>query len=281
MLTLLLSLTAAAQDCEDPVTPADIVAKTDDAQLAWATLDEDGFIEIVDALPGQIACLDAALAPNQAAAVHRMMALRSFLAEDDFGTMQSVRAATRADPGYTLSDRIAPEGGKLWRDYNEAAKKTSVSTTDLDLPKGWTSWVDGAETDQRAQALPAIVQVGSAPDDVQWTTLAGAGKPVVVPDLGRVPDVGGVADLDGPSKPAKPPKPPKEGSGSGKALWIAAGSTGAVAAGLFGASAGLRSSFDSNPTKGKYTAVNGTFLGSVGMAAVTGGLVTAALVSKR
>jgi len=72
------------------------------------------------------------------------------------------------------------------------------------------------------------------------------------------------------------PKTPRSGGKSG-ALWGAAAGTGAAAAGLFAVSAATRSSFESNPTKGKYNTVNGTFLGSVGLGTVAGALVVAAL----
>jgi hypothetical protein len=273
MLALLLSLTAVAADCPSPVTPAEVAARTDDAQLAWATLDEDGFIEIVDALPAQIGCLDGVLDPAQAAAAHRMLALRAFLSDDEAATRASVQAATLADPGYRLSDRIAPEGGKLWRLYDEASKQAAPKTRALDLPDGWTTWVDGAQTADRAQGLPAVVQIGASADDLRWTGLVPYDGTLSLPDLGRGP--GGATDLDA------PPPPSAKARSSNTPLWVAAGTSGAVAAGLFGASAGLRGSFDNDPSKGKYTAVNATFLGSMGMTALTGGLVTAALVRKR
>ena len=186
------------------------------------------------------------------------------------------QAASLAEPAYRLSDRIAPEGGKLWRLFDSASSATAPSSRGLDVPSGWTTWVDGSETRQRASGLPAIVQVGSAADDVHWSGLLGSGDSLALPDLGPAPAGGATADLDDPPPPPKPSR-----SGSSTPMWVAAGTSGAVAAGLFGASAGLRSSFDNDPSKGKYTAVNATFIGSVGMAAVTGGLVTAALVRKR
>ena len=54
-----------------------------------------------------------------------------------------------------------------------------------------------------------------------------------------------------------------------------------MAAGLFGTSAILRTRYDATPSQGLHDATNGTFIASTGLAAVTGGLLAAAVVKGR
>jgi hypothetical protein len=273
MLTLLLTVAAQAAPCDAPVSPASLAAQADEATLAWATLDEDGFVEALDALDAGLPCLEAPLGPDQAAAVHRMHGLRAFLEDDSDAARASFRAAALADPGYELSDRVAPEGGKLWRLITEAAAADGEAGRPLSLLDGGQVWVDGVVGGARAEDRPAVVQVG-ADRSVVWSRLLGPGEAFA-------PPAAALATL--PSRPAAavaPPKAPRAKKGLDP-MWIAAGGAAAASAGLFGASAGLRGQFDAAPSRSLHSATNGTFVGSVGMAAVTGGLVTAALVRSR
>ena len=54
MLTLLLSSIALAAPCDQPVSPAQLGARVDDAMLSWATLDEDGFATIAEQVKADV-----------------------------------------------------------------------------------------------------------------------------------------------------------------------------------------------------------------------------------
>lgn len=283
MLFLLLPFLGHAAECPQPIEPTALAAKVDDALLTWATMDEEGFAIAADAIAEDVACLDEPLSPEQAAAVHRVQGLRAFLDGNVDGASGAFQAAAIAEPGYRLSERLAPEGGKLWRLYQEAADKRPPLVYPMRVPSGFRSWVDGKVADRKAEELPAIVQVGDR--DVQWSAYVVAGQTPDIPDLGRpsggldpvplepvpkepLPD-DGVVDLDGPG-----PKAP--GNGPDPVAMAAVG-TGVVAAGLFATSAVVRSGFDDAPTRGKYNTINGAFIGSMGMTAVTGALFGVAI----
>lgn len=279
-MLILLATFGYAADCVEPVSASEVATRVDDALLTWATMDEDGFKEALDGLEVVLPCVDEPLKPAQAAAVHRVMGLRSFIDGDTEGATASFRSAAVAEPGYKLSERLAPEGGKLWTLYNDAADQRAPIVYAMPLPKGYRSWVDGEQSDRRANEIPAIVQVGpaaDAKDSIVWTGLVDANEEFRLPELEALPDGGDPSPLkpDKQPKAAKTPKKPK-GGGNG-ALWGAAAGTGVAAGGLFAASAAMRSGFNNDPTKGKYNAVNGTYLASVGLGAVAGGLVIAAI----
>lgn len=278
MLLLLLSILAGAAPCPAPTQPPAVGAQVDDALMAWATLDEEGFSATAAALRDTLACLDAPLTPSQAAGAHRVLGLAAFLDGDETAALASFQAAALAEPGYTPTDRVAPEGGRLARLFAQAAKTAAPKREAIAVPAPFRVWVDGATTADRAPSLPAIVQVGSDGAPLRFSGWVPAGSPVPLPELG-----GGAAPADAPpiailDEPTPRPRPSRGGPSP---LWYAAAGTGAGAAGLFAASAVLRTSFDDTPTRGKFGAVNGTYFGSIGMAAVTAGLVGAAVASGR
>ena len=277
MLALLASLAAQAAPCDAPVSPTELAAQTQEATLAWATLDEDGFVEAVAGIESSLPCVDAPLSAEQAAAVHRMRGLRAFLASDADGADASFRSAAQADPSYTVSDKVAPEGGRLWRLITPAAEADGDPGAPLETLDGAAVWVDGLAGGRRATDRPAVVQVGQG-DTVAWSHLLEPGESFAPPAaaLASLPP----APPSEPPGSARPPRAPRKRDGLDP-VWIAAGGSAVASAGLFGASAGLRGQFDSTPSSSLHSATNGTYVASVGMAAVTGGLVTAAIVRSR
>lgn len=274
MLALLASLAAHAAPCDAPVTPTELAAQADEATLAWATLDEDGFVEAVDAIDGSLPCLDAALSTEQAAAVHRVRGLRHFLDSEPDRASAAFRAAAEADPGYAVSDRVAPQGGKLWRLITDAGSVDGEVGRPLTTEDGTEAWVDGLQGGRRASDRPAIVQLGRV-DQVSWSHL-------LEPGQAFAPPTAAVAALPPADDPPSAPPPVAPPSRKGvDPVWIAAGGSAVASAGLFGASAGLRGRFDATPSRSLHSATNGTFMASMGMAAVTGGLLTAAIVRSR
>jgi hypothetical protein len=273
LLPLLFSHLAYAAPCTTPVLPSDITAKVENAMITWATLDEDGFSESADAILAAVPCLSAPLSPAQAAGVHRVRALQAFLAGESESAVLAFRAAIAAEPTYTLSEKLAPQGGKLWRLYQQAVDAGRPGAGRLVPPDGYVAYVDGTRLADRSEIVPSIVQLEGG-GKTEWSRYLEPAAPFAPEGL---PTLRVLADLDEPGgKPVKPPKEPQGGGGSGAALWAASGTSGLVAAGLFGAAAGLRSSFNKAPTQGKMSAVNGTYFGSIGMLVVAGGLAAAA-----
>lgn len=278
MIAALLTLLAFAFACDTPTSPSDVSAHVEEAMLAWATLDEDGFVQTARAVKAEIGCLDAPLTVSQAAGTHRVLGLLAFLDGDEPAALAALQAAAIAEPAYKPSDKIAPTGGKLWRLFEQAGKTAAPVRERVAVPEPYVAWVDGAREGQRAPSLPAIVQVGVDGQPTRFSAYAAGGQPLTLPSL---PGASSIAVLEDPT-PTGPTRDelPRERAGGTSPLWYAAAGTGVASGGLFAASAALRGAFDTNPTRGGFGAVNGTYVGSIGMAALTAGLVGAALATR-
>jgi hypothetical protein len=278
MLTLhLASALAFAAECSESVKAEQVGGHVEDAMLAYATLDEDGFRASAALADTSLPCVEDLFTPSRVAGFHRMKGLLSFIDGDAASAQKSFAAALTIEPDYTMSLKIAPEGGKLWRNYDGSRLLAREAPAEFPTPRGAKVYVDGTATNVRVGDLPAIVQVLEGTEATTTLYLAG-GTPV--PALSAVavaavePDPN---DLDAPEdgKGPKPEKTPKEGGG-GK-MWVGVGASAAVAAGLFATSAVSRSSFDNNPSAGSYYVTNGAYFGSLGAAALTVGLASVAI----
>lgn len=275
MIALTFGLAALAADCPTPQSPAAVMADAGEATLAWAALDEDGFRASVAKVDVNLPCLSGPLDPDQAATVHRLHGLRAFIDGDVDAARLHLASAAAADPGYKVSDRVAPDGGALRRLIDEVQGEEHAEGGRLELLDGGTVWVDGEVNGGRDESRPALVQVGER-NRTTWTAVLSPGEPFA-------PPVAAVAGLSAPPPPppvASPSVTDRDRRGI-RPLWVAASGTGVAAAGLFGASAALRGRYDADPSQSLHNATNGTFLASTGLAAVTGGLLTAALASNR
>lgn len=301
---LALSGPALAADCAAQTRAEEVGGFVEEAMLAFATLDEDGFNDASGRAHAALPCVSDVISPARAAAYHRMEGVGAFMQGDAESAQRSFSAALHIEPGYALSAKIAPEGGKLWRLY-DGAKSLSVSApVTIPVPSVLELRLDGAVSNQRIPELPVIWQV-VANSKVSETAYVAAGQPVpmapavsraepaevrpVEPDpvVAAVEPVKTVLDevkvaIAEPEKGAPldvtppPVKPPKEKSGGG-ALWAGAGASAAVAGGLFATSVVTRMSFDDDPSAGKYYLTNGAYYGAVGALAVSVGFTGLAL----
>lgn len=322
MIALVLSmfLPVAQAACPAPTPMAELAAHVDDSTLSFATLDEEGFIESSDALLVDLPCLSEIAGQQDAASIHRALAMRAFWDGDDAGATSSFRAARRLEPNHVISDKIAPEGGPLATLY-AGASSPSVRMTGVSAPSWTTVYVDGDRASRRPSDAPAVVQYEVGGEGVVWSGLLPAGADLPSLEAARAQRGGPAADVavvaDGgvvvvPADPTEPTpvvtptivdidssdavagdartpreraprerREPGEGGKSAKGPLLAATvATGVVAAGLFGVSAYSRSQFNGSPSKREYNLTNGAFFGSVGAAAVTAGLLTATIAVK-
>lgn len=281
---VILVSAALAQDCAEPVSVESLSAKVDEAMLAFASMDEEGFLTTAAIARGDVSCLEAVIPSTKAAALHRMNGLEAFVKGDTQAAEDAFAAALALEPTYVLSAKLAPKGGKLDQLY-QAAKVRSRAPMPFRLPTGYSAWVDGIAAPARDDAFPAVIQVGKSTTNLDYSAWLGARDPFMPEELGLgdgAETFVGEGDYKPASvakpvaeKPAKAPKPAGGGGGGGgtSPLLIAGGVGAGVAAGLYGTSLALRSSFDKEPTQGKFAATNGTFFGSIGVGVVAVGLM--------
>ncbi len=281
-LMILATSIASAQDCQ-PVSAERMSSTMQQAFIDFATLDEESFDASAQQAVESLPCLDGVLLPPNAAAFHRLMGLQAFFAGQDEAAVVSFRAALSIEPDYELSDKIAPEGGKLNRLWLQAKEGPSPFVGLFRTPGGMYAWVDGAEGTMQAEDLPSIVQYGIDEDQVSWTAYLQPGElpPTTMPGVGLAiapapapapTPAPVVASLDAPT--ARPDlvaaAAPEKTKGSGKGGLIAATVvSGVMAGGLYGGASYMRGEYDRYPTRENYLVTNGAFVGAIGMGAAT------------
>ncbi|MBN2797570.1 MAG: hypothetical protein JXX28_00325 [Deltaproteobacteria bacterium] len=170
-LWTLLSSFALGADCSQPVSPQTLDADAQDAMLAFALMDDEAFLDTAAKVFEQLGCADRPLPSNTAATMHRLKGMRAFFLGDGSTTLLAFRAAQHIQPDYTLSARIAPEGGKLWRSWDAAAHASSPGMIDLRVAPGYSVLVDGTAAAQRPAEFPSIVQIVDPAGALLWTGL--------------------------------------------------------------------------------------------------------------
>jgi len=152
---------AWAGDCNVPT--ANVSASADEAFMAFAAVDEEALVAATDRIFSDLPCVHEAFSASDAAKVHRAVALRAFFEGRVDDAKFGLAAAFRAAPSTSLSARVAPEGGKLWRLAEEAS---ILPATTSSLPV--TLRIDGLSTNQRVAAWPAIAQTTGASVETAW-----------------------------------------------------------------------------------------------------------------
>jgi hypothetical protein len=311
-LILAASITsvASAQDCQ-PVSAERVTSTMQQALMDFATLDEESFRSSVQQTRASLPCLDEIFLPPNAAAYHRLMGLEAFFDGESERVVVEFRAAQQIEPGFTLSAKLAPEGGKLHRLWVQAQQAPEATSEPFQAPAGKYAWVGGAEGRLHASELPSIVQYGDGDGSVSWTgylapgevppsTMPGVGLAVAQPEPEPEPEIAAepastvatapipepVVDRDDwnadPRDLAHAPAPEKtKGDGRG-GLIAATVVSGVMTGGLAGGASFMHSEYRRYPTRENYVVSNGALYGAIGMGAATvtfGSL--AVLTSKR
>ncbi|MFH1463767.1 MAG: hypothetical protein ABIO70_05200 [Pseudomonadota bacterium] len=299
---------ASAQQCP-PTSPEQVSSLMQQALLDFATLDEESFAVSSEQAEDSLGCLSVVFPPTSAAAYHRLAGIKAFFNGDDEAATLAFRAAQAIEPAYELPDKLAPEGGKLSRLWAGARNGPNPFIGSFAPPAGLYAYVDGTETRQRAEDLPAIIQFGIGDGSVRWTgyVLANQPPPRNLPAQGAVasappraqpeaPDLAdgdeGPLDFDEPEPPPEPkpkrdpkpdtshrearadlataPTPTPKAREHGKGGLVAATIiSGVVGGGLYGGAAFSRTTFDRNPTKQTFWLTNGAYYGAIGCGALT------------
>ena len=178
---------ASAQECP-PTSPEQVSSLMQQALLDFATLDEESFAVSSGQAEAALGCLTVVFPPASAAAYHRLSGIKAFFDGDDEAATLAFRAAQAIEPAYELPAKLAPEGGKLSRLWTDARSGPNPFIGSFAPPAGLYAYVDGTETRERAEDLPAIVQFGLGDGTVRWTGYVAANQqpPRALPAPGEV-----------------------------------------------------------------------------------------------
>lgn len=143
-----------------PASPAALRAEMDGAYASYAAFDLSGFSVRAVEVDAELGCLNGALDPETAARAHLVAALRAWVAKDPVQMLSSFRGMLAADPAYTLSPDIAPQGSRVRTVYEEARTAGGGAIRPVAVGPGVVLTVDGR---RGLDALPAdrasVVQV--------------------------------------------------------------------------------------------------------------------------
>ncbi len=237
MLPLFLSSIAFA-GCDLPSLQQAI----EDAETAFSEMEPDQFEGSVFAAAEAMGCMEDTLTPIEAAGYHRLNALSSFFADDSAATKLHFAAVQATQPGYVLSDAIAPEGHPLRENFEAARQFASNDTFALKEPaEGWLN-VDGKRTMDAPSGRPFIFQRFEDSGSLAQTAYLAVGRPVPAYPLKEAPAPVVVAP-----------------SGGAKTVLKVVGiGMGVASAGLYGTALATRGAYNSAVEEGNREKIDAT-----------------------
>ena len=164
----MLASGAIAAECPTTTTAAALDGLLGLAEEAFADLDVERFSDVMDEVTFYVPCVADPLTPKTAAHLHRMQALRQFVARDERRTVAAIAAARSAAPTYALSDDIVPAGHVLYDLYGQLPLENGSVHTVAEPVTGSLRF-DGVVTLDRPTSWPTIVQVATEDGSIAST----------------------------------------------------------------------------------------------------------------
>lgn len=236
-----LWMAVAWADC-GPAWRADVEA----ALGAWGALDERAFLEAVARARGEVGCVEALVAPEDAATWHLMEAVAAWYSTPGDRLVEvHLGAAVAAGLDAARWPEVLAPGSPLAVALERGAPGPLAAPLVVDRGRQ-ALWVDGVLEGTADPGTPAIVQLAT-PRGVVWTRALPAPWPAL-------------------------PAPPRRGLG------VAAAASAGVAAALWGAGVGTRVAWEGSGDP-RWVDVNHGLLGaSAGALGLATGLAVAAVV---
>jgi hypothetical protein len=147
---------AAAQDCAEATSPAQLEATLQAAEQAWTSADEDAFLLRMEEAVLQLPCVDAILDPQQAFRYHRDLGLLLFASQEAELAMLAFGAARRIAPESALPEELASAGHPAQKLYESAAP--DATTEAVPAPDQARALFDGSPG-PRPTAVNTIFQL--------------------------------------------------------------------------------------------------------------------------
>lgn len=256
--------------CPAPTARAAVALPVAEALQGFAAMDGERFSSARARASAALPCLGEPVTPPEAAAFHGLMALDSFLRQDDAGAVNAFRAALAADPAWLLPPDTVPEAHPI-RVQLQVARTLAASPPRAlpDLAPD-TITVDGAPATAAPTDRPAILQRLAADGAVLDT--------VYLPAGGALPAWVAAIPLVAEPLPSEHRRPVALAAGAGASL-LASGACYGLAWRAHQAfvSPGTESGYPDDPA-GLRAQANGLAWASIGTAALALGLGTVTVV---
>ncbi len=189
LLAALLSQAQAASTCPTPTHAAELAAKVNAAEQAYATFEVETFSSSLDEAALILPCIADMVPPDVAAHYLRMEGLRYFIERDPTHADQAFAAARSIDAVYVFPDTLIPPGHSV-RTHYTAIDLATVVPIGIAAAKTGSIWFDGTQATVGLSGavrpgLPAIVQIEDATGTVTATRYVLPGDPL--PSYDAVP----------------------------------------------------------------------------------------------
>ena len=158
MLLFIFGLIGMARAaCDTSVTSGYIENIAEQAEIAFVSLDPEGFSTALGALQEQSPCLTTPITPWAASRVHLTHALAAFLEQDEGRSIAALQAALAANPDLTLSERFGP-GHPILTEIRVAQKLPTSPPVSLEPEEGAQILIDGHRHNAYIREQPALMQ---------------------------------------------------------------------------------------------------------------------------
>lgn len=176
-LLAFLTPNAQAFECVEPIQPEALDTALEQAETAFAELDDIGFRDKVNEIAGiLLPCVAQALPRPVVARYHRAMALHLFTIGDEAGALAAIDAAKLTDPEFTFSDDLLPPNHPL-REHMQSVEPDDASRK-VPEPRSGSIAFDGTVTRDRSKTLPVLVQLFDEQGLSQSTTYLAPREPL-------------------------------------------------------------------------------------------------------
>jgi len=153
----LLAVQAQAQDCLRVAAPGEVAATLEEAEAAFAQLEEAAFLDRMQRASLLVPCVAEPLSPGLSATYHRMQGILLYSTEREDLAMGALAAARVLQPDYQLPDSLFPEGHELRVAFDELPLEEGASWRPP-RPKQGRLLFDGDERPARPTERPTLFQ---------------------------------------------------------------------------------------------------------------------------
>jgi len=158
-LSALAPATAHADYSPCPSTDWGVSTLALEVEQAYIAAQGGELYDSLEGLRAAVSCLDEAITPETAAAVHRSFAFAAVWDQDESAATRALKAALIAEPGWEPQLELAPPGGDLFMTIEWVRAERDPTRTTLTAPPGLALRLDGAATWRRAERLPVVLQL--------------------------------------------------------------------------------------------------------------------------
>ena len=162
--------------CDQPTSVVELREASRMAEEAFANLDADGLLSQSTLARQILPCVQEIITKRNAAAFHRLMALESFIGNNQARVIAELHASLLLDPGYVFPQSVAGPGHPLLELYKRAETIDDGEAQRIYPPKDGYLMVGGVRNAARYSNVPVIFQAFDAQGEIIKTQYVQPGE---------------------------------------------------------------------------------------------------------